>query len=170
MSSPAILEEKKAIVSEIADKMKQSNSFVVVDYQGITVAQANALRTAARAAGVDYKIYKNTFSRFAAKECGFDGLTDILVGTNAIAFSTDAVAGAKVIADFVKENRLTILKFKGGVIDGKVSGPDEVQAISQLPSKDTLLSQMLGSFNAPIARLAYVINAIKEKQEQQSAS
>jgi large subunit ribosomal protein L10 len=165
MSSQSILDGKKATVAEITDKMKNSASFVVVDYQGITVAQANALRNAARAAGVDYRIYKNTFCRFAAKSCGFEGLEEVLEGPNAIAFSSDAVAPAKVIADFVKENRLQILRFKGGVIDGKVADADSVQKISQLPGRDALLAQMVGSFNAPIAKLAYAVNAIKEKLE-----
>lgn len=170
MSSGAILEQKKQVVAEIAEKMKNAASFVIVDYKGINVAQVTALRKKAREMGVEYKIYKNTFLRFAAKECGFDALTDCLEGTTAIAFcNEDAVAPAKLIADFVKDNRLQTLTFKGGVIDGLVTDVDSIQQISQLPSKEVLLAKMLGSLNAPIAKFAYVINAIKEQKDEQSA-
>jgi large subunit ribosomal protein L10 len=166
VASQAILETKKAVVSEISEKMKQASSFVIVEYQGLTVALANALRTQAKSAGVEYKIYKNTYCRFAAKECGYDGLEEILVGPNAIAFSADSVAPARLIADFAKENRLQNLKFKGGVIEGRVADAAEVEEISKLPGRDVLLSQMIGSFNAPIAKLAYVIKAIMEQKEE----
>lgn len=170
MSTGAILDQKKQVVAEIAEKMKSAQSFVIVDYKGLNVENATALREKARSLGVDYKIYKNTFLRFAAKECGYDALIDCLVGTTAVAFcSTDAVAPAKLIAEFVKDKKLQTLEFKGGVIDSKITDIESIKKISQLPSKETLISQMLGSLNAPIANFAYVINAIKEQKEQQSA-
>ena len=166
MSSAAILEGKKAIVSEIAEKMKKSASFVVVDYKGIDVTNVTALRAKAREMGVEYKIYKNTFLRFAAKECGYDELVDVLKGSTAIAFcEDDPIAPAKVIADFVKANDLDTLEFKGGVIDNKVSSVDEIKKIATLPSRDEMLAKMLGSLNAPISNFACVINAIKEQKE-----
>ena len=125
MSSGAILEQKKQIVSEIAEKMKSAQSFVIVNYKGINVEKVTALRVKAREMGVEYKIYKNTFLRFAAKECGFDALESCFEGTTAIAFcNTDAVAPAKLIADFVKDNKLQTLDFIGGVIDGNVTDVD----------------------------------------------
>lgn len=170
MSSGAILESKKQIIQEIADKMKASQSFVIVDYKGINVEQATSLREKAREVNVDYKIYKNTFLRFAAKECKFDSLLDCLVGSSAIAFcNDDAVAPAKVIADFVSDNKLSVLEFKGGVIDGVISDVETIKKVSKLPAKEVLLAQMLGSLNAPIANLAYAINAIKEKKEEEAA-
>ena len=170
MSSQAILEEKKLVVSEIVEKMKSSSSFVVVDYQGINVEQVTNLRNKAREAGVEYKIYKNTFLRFAAKECGYEDLTDSLQGQNAVIFSeNDPVAPAKLIADFVKENRLQILEFRTGVIDKKISSADEIRAISQLPAKDVLLARILGSLNAPISKFVYALNALKEKLEQEAS-
>jgi large subunit ribosomal protein L10 len=169
MSSEAILEAKKAIVAEITEKMQNAVSFVIVDYKGINVAQVTELRERARKSGIDYKIYKNTFARFAARNCGYDDLVDKLEGPSAIAFSSsDAVAPAKLISEFVKEFRLQVLEFKGGVIDKKVSSPEELTQIAQLPSKEVLLSQVVGSFNAPIAKLAYAINALKEKLESAS--
>lgn len=170
MASEAILEGKKQIVKEIADKMKASQSFVIVDYQGINVEEATALREKAREADVDYKIYKNTFMRFAAKECKFDALLECLTGTSAIAFcESDTVAPAKVIADFVKERKLSILDFKGGVIDGEVYDVENIKKVSQLPAKEVLLAKILGSLNAPITNVVYAINAIKEKKEQETA-
>ncbi|MFA0816206.1 MAG: 50S ribosomal protein L10 [Anaerofustis sp.] len=165
MSSGAILEQKKQIVSEIAGKMKEAQSFVIVNYKGINVANVTALRVKAREMGVEYKIYKNTFLRFAAKECGYDELVDCFEGTTAIAFSNaDAVAPAKLIADFAKDNKLQTLDFIGGVIDKKVTDVESIQKISQLPSKEVLLAKMLGSLNAPIAKFAYALNAIKDQK------
>lgn len=165
MSTGAILEQKQQIVTEIADKMKAAESFVIVNYKGINVAQVTALRVKAREIGVEYKIYKNTFLRFAAKECGYGELVGCLEGTTAVVFSDkDAVAPAKLIADFVKENKLQTLDFVGGVIDKSVTDVESIQKISQLPSKEVLLAKMLGSLNAPIANFAYVINAIKDQK------
>ena len=170
MSSQAILEEKKLVVAEIVEKMNNASSFVVVDYQGINVEQVTALRNKAREAGVEYKIYKNTFLRFAAKECGFEDLADSLQGQNAVVFSeNDPVAPAKLIADFVKENRLQILEFRTGVIDRKISSAEEILAISQLPTKDVLLSKILGSLNAPVSKFVYALNALKEKLELEAS-
>ena len=165
MSSGAILEQKKQIVNEITEKMKNAESFVIVDYKGINVEDVTQLRVKANEAEVDYKIYKNTFLRFAAKECGFEDLIDCFKGTTAIAFSnTDPVAPAKLIADFVKEKKLKSLGFIGGVIDQKVMDLESIQKISQLPTKEELLAKVVGSLNASIANFAYVINAIKEQQ------
>ena len=170
MSSQKILEQKKQIVTQIVDKINKSSSFVVVDYQGINVEQVTALRNKAREAGVEYKIYKNTFLKFAVKECGYEDILDALEGQNAVVFSeNDPVAPAKVIADFVKDNRLQILGFKTGVIDKKISNADEIVAISQLPSKEVLLAKIVGSLNAPVAKLVYALNAMKEKLEQEAS-
>ncbi len=111
MSSGAILEQKKQVVSEIADKMKNAESFVIVDYKGINVENVTALREKAREMGVEYKIYKNTFMRFAAKESGMRS-GGMFGWNNRVAFSNeDAVAPAKWIADFVKERKLQHLIF-----------------------------------------------------------
>lgn len=170
MSTGKILEAKQSVVQEIVDKMKDAQSFVVVDYKGIDVEKVTALRKNAREMNVDYKIYKNTMIRFAAKECGYPELVDVLTGSTAVAFcNDDAVKPAKLIYDFVKENKLQTLEFKGGVIDKAVTSVDEIKQIATLPSKEVLLSKMLGSLNAPIANFACVINAIKEQKESQTA-
>ncbi len=167
MSTGAILQGKKEVVNEIKEKMQKAEAFVIVDYKGITVEQDTILRSNARESGVDYKIYKNTLLRFAAKECGYDELTNCLVGSSAIAFcDNDVVAPAKVIAEYVKSSGVKTLEFKGGVIDGKISSVDEITKIATLPSREVLLSQMLGSLNAPISNFARVINQIREKAEE----
>ncbi len=167
MSSGAILEQKKQVVSEITDKMKNAESFVIVDYKGINVENVTALREKAREMGIEYKIYKNTFMRFAAKESGYENLAECLVGTTAVAFSNeDAVAPAKLIADFVKERKLQTLDFLGGVIDKHIMDVESIKKISQLPSKEEMLAKMLGSLNAPIANFAYVISAIQKQKEE----
>ncbi len=166
MASEAILNQKKEIVKEIADKMKAAESFVLVDYKGINVEKVTRLRSIARERGIDYRIYKNTFMTFAAKEAGYDALIPCFEGTTAVAFcNTDVVAPAKLIAEFVKDNKLQTLAFKGGVIDKVVADVDTITKIAQLPSKDTLLAKMLGSLNAPISSFARVLNAIKEQKE-----
>ncbi|MBE6039099.1 MAG: 50S ribosomal protein L10 [Anaerofustis stercorihominis] len=169
MASQVILAQKQAVVAEIVDKMKNCASFVLVDYQGINAEQVTALRAKARAMNVEYKIYKNTMLTLAAKECGFEGLEDALKGSTAIAFADDAVAPAKCISEFVKDNKLQILKFKGGVIDGKVSGVEEIQAIAALPPKDVLIAQVVGGIKSPITKFALVIKAIADKKGEETA-
>ncbi len=166
MSSPAILEEKKKVVAEISEKMKNAESFVIVDYKGITVDQVTELRARARQAGVEYKVYKNTFMKFAAKDCNYEELFPAFEGPSAIIFSNeDSIACAKIVYDFVKEKKLGILAFKGGVIEKKVEDVASISKIAQLPGKDVLIAKMLGSLNSPIANLAYVLNAIKDQKE-----
>lgn len=167
LSSEKILQQKKEIVAEIASKMKEAASFVVVDYQGINVEKVTALREKARELGLDYKIYKNTFLRFAAKECGYDELGDIFVGSSAILFSNDdVVAPAKLIREFATANKMDILNFKGGVVDKKVASVDEITAVSKLASREELLARMVGCFKAPISNLVYALDAIRKEKEQ----
>jgi len=167
VSSEIILEGKKAIVAEIVKKMQEAQAFVLVDYKGIDVEKDTAFRAKARELDVDYKIYKNTFLRFAAKECGFDDLTDALKGSTAVAFcNSDVVAPAKVVSEFAKDNALECLTIKGGVIEGSIASLEELEKIATLPSREALLAKMLGSLQAPISNFACVINAIKEKMEE----
>ena len=167
MSTGKILEQKEAIVAEITEKMQNATSFVLVDYSGITVENVTDLRSKAREAGVDYKVYKNTFMNIAAKAAGYEGLSDCFNGITAVAFSdTDAVAPAKVINDFVTDKKLQTLSFKGGVIDKKITSVDEIKQIATLPPRDILISRVVGSLNAPIANLVYALDAIKKKMEE----
>jgi large subunit ribosomal protein L10 len=147
----------------------------LVDYKGISVEKATVLRNKAREAGVDYKVYKNTLARIAAKESGCEGLNDYLIGSIAIAVSeNDQIAPAKLLSDFIKENK--ILEIKCGYVDGRVLKSGEVESLASLPGKEELVAKMLGSVKSPLYGLANVLNgnirglvialnAIKEKKE-----
>ena len=169
MASQAILEGKKAVVNEIAGKMKDAQAFVLVDYKGINVEQDTQFRNKARELNVDYKIYKNTMIRFAAEELGYGELADVLKGSTAVAFcNEDVVAPAKVVKEFATDNRLDCLTIKGGVIDGAVASMEELEKIATLPSREVLLSRMIGSIQAPIANFARVIDEIRKKLEEEA--
>ena len=159
MPSQKILEEKKQVVSNIAEQFRTAVSGVFVDYCGLTVEQDTQLRNKLREAGVEYKVIKNTLTRFAAKEVGFDELDPILNGPTSLALSmTDEVAPAKVIADFAKENEC--LKIKAGFLDGNVISLDEVKTLANTPSRDTLIAKIMGSLNAPISNLVRTLQAL----------
>ena len=159
MPSQKILEEKQQIVAGLAEQFKTAVSGVFVDYCGLTVEQDTQLRNKLREAGVEYKVIKNTLTRFAAKEVGFDELDPILNGPTSLAISmTDEVAPAKVIAEFAKTHEQ--LEIKAGFLDGKVLALDEVKTLAATPNRETLLAKMLGSLNAPISNLARTLQAL----------
>ena len=159
MPSQKVLEEKKQIVSSIAEQFKTAVSGVFVDYCGLTVEEDTQLRNKLREAGVEYKVIKNTLTRFAAKEVGFDELDPILNGPTSLAISmTDEVAPAKVIAEFAKTHEQ--LEIKAGFLDGKVLALDEVKQLAATPNRETLLAKLLGSLNAPISNLARTLQAL----------
>ena len=159
MPSQKVLEEKKQIVSSMAEQFKTAVSGVFVDYCGLTVEEDTQLRNKLREAGVEYKVIKNTLTRFAAKEVGFDELDPILNGPTSLAISmTDEVAPAKVIADFAKDHQQ--LEIKAGFLDGKVLALDEVKTLAATPNRETLIAKMLGSLNAPISNLARTLQAL----------
>ena len=143
----AKIELKQPVVQEITDLLNGAATAVVVDYRGLTVEQDTQLRKQLREAGVTYKVYKNTMIRFAAKELGFDELDACLHGTTALAISTtdDVVAPAKILADFAKTHENFTLK--AGYLEGKAIGEDEVKKLAAMPSKETLIAQVLYSFN-----------------------
>lgn len=152
------IEAKQAIVQEIADKMKNAQGTVVVDYRGLNVEEVTELRKKARENNIDYKVYKNSMMRFAAKEAGVEGLLDVLVGPTAIAFcEDDPVAPAKLINDFAGEHKA--LEIKAGVVEGKVLDIAGVKELAELPPREVLVAKVLGGLNAPISGFANVLNA-----------
>ncbi|MFC3885281.1 50S ribosomal protein L10 [Bacillus songklensis] len=162
------VEAKKQVVSEIASKLRESKSTVVVDYRGLTVAQVTELRKSLREAGVEFKVYKNTLTRRAAEEAELTGLNEHLTGPNAIAFSTeDVIAPAKVLNDFAKKNEA--LEIKAGVIEGNIATVEEVKALAELPSREGLLSMLLSVLQAPIRNLALAAKAVADQKEEQGA-
>lgn len=164
MPSEKILEAKKAQVAEIAEILKGATTGVLVDYRGLTVEEDTKLRNDLRAAGVNYFVVKNTLLRLAAKENGIDGLEDALHGPTAIAVSEDAVAPAKVLADFAKDNDK--MQLKSGFMDGKVMSMEELQQLAKTPNKETLIAKIMGSLNSPISGLARLLNTIVEGGEE----
>jgi large subunit ribosomal protein L10 len=171
-----VLNQKKEVVDGISAKMKAAQSMVFADYRGLTVEQDTELRNALRKAGVDYKVVKNTLTRFAAKENGLDALDTYLNGPTAMASSTmDAVAPAKVLSEYAK--KYDKLEIKAGVVDGKVIDVNGVKALAELPPREVLIARVLGGFNAPLSGLVNVLNgnirglvcalnAIAEKQAE----
>ena len=148
----AKVELKQPIVQEIADQIDGAQSVVVVDYRGLTVSEDTQLRKELREAGVSYKVYKNTLMNFAFKGTEFEALAPVLEGPNAIAISKeDATAPA--------------LEIKAGVVEGDYYDAAGMQTIASVPSRQDLLSKLLGSIQSPITNFARVINQIAESKE-----
>jgi large subunit ribosomal protein L10 len=151
------IEVKQVVVQEIAEKFRNAQTAILVDYRGLNVEEVTELRAKSREAGVDYKVYKNSMMRFAAKETGFEGLLDVLVGPTAIAFcDTDPVAPARIINDFAKKHKA--LEIKAGMVDGKVLDVQGVKELAELPPRDVLIARVLGGLNAPISGFVNVLN------------
>ena len=158
----AKVELKQPIVQEISEQMKDAQAVVVVDYRGLTVAEDTQLRRQLREAGVSYKVYKNTLVNFAIKGTQFESLAENLEGPSAFAISTtDATAPARILAKFAKT--APALEIKAGVIEGTYYDADGMKTIATIPSREELLSKLLGSIQSPIANFARVINQIAEK-------
>lgn len=169
MPNAKVLEEKKALVASLVEKIKNSPAGVLVDYKGITVEDDTKLRQDLRAAGVEYTVVKNTLLRFAAQELGFNALEEHLNGTTALAISMtdDVVAPAKLMGDFAKKHeKFTI---KAGYLEGAVIPAEEVKRLGDLPSKEGLIAQVLYGFNYPITQLAIALDAIAKKTEDGEA-
>ncbi|CAH2215237.1 50S ribosomal protein L10 [Tepidibacter aestuarii] len=163
------VELKGQVVSEIAEKLEKSSSTVIVDYRGLTVEEVTELRKKFREADVEYKVYKNTLVRRAAKQVGINDLNDeTLVGPNAIAFGyEDPVAPARVISDFMKDHPK--LELKMGIVEGEFYGKEQIEEFSKIPSREVLIAKLLGSLKAPVSNFAYLIDALIKKQEGQEA-
>lgn len=158
----AKIELKKPVVEEISANIKDAQSVVLVDYRGLTVEQDTQLRKNLREAGVSYKVYKNTMMNFAFKGTDFEGLAPYLNGPSAMAYSnTDATAPARVLAEFAK--KADKLEIKAGVVEGTVYDAAGMAKIADIPSREVLLSRLLGSMQSPITNLARVLNQIAEK-------
>ena len=165
MPNAKVLSEKQAIVAELTEKIKGAASGVLVDYKGITVAEDTALRAELRKNDVEYAVVKNTLLRFAANNCGMEALDETLNGTTSLAVSAgDPIAPMRVVNNFAKKFNGAKFTIKAGFMDGKVLSLDEISALAELPSKEALLGQVLGTMLAPITSLAIVLKAICEKQ------
>ncbi len=164
MPNAKVLSEKQAIVASLTETLQSASAGVLVDYKGITVAEDTALRAELRANGVEYSVVKNTLVRRAVDNVGMSELGEVLNGTTSLAISKDdPIAPMRIINKYAKQmgDRFNI---KAGFMDGKVVPLNDVFALAELPSKDALLAQVLGTMLAPISSLAVVIKAIAEQQ------
>ena len=161
----AKVELKKPVVEEISELLNGAATAVVVDYRGLTVAEDTELRKQLREAGVVYKVYKNTMINFAIKDTEFADLAQHLEGPTAIAVcKDDATAAARVLAKFAKTAEA--LEIKGGVVDGVYYDAAGIGQIASIPSREILLSKLLGSMQSPVTNFARVIKQIAEKNEE----
>ncbi len=158
----AKVELKKPIVDEISAAVKDAQSVVLVDYRGLTVEQDTQLRKELREAGITYKVYKNTMMNFAFKGTDFEALVPYLTGPSAVAISTeDATAPARVLCKFAKTAEA--LEVKGGMVEGIAYDARGITEIAKIPSRDELLSKLLGSIQSPVTNFARVMNQLAEK-------
>jgi large subunit ribosomal protein L10 len=149
-------EEKARIIEELTEKLK-GNSVVLVDYQGINVAQSTQLRERSREAGIEFMVAKNTLAQLAADRAGAEGISELLVGPTAMAFSEDPVAGAKLMAEF--SNEVEPFELKGGLLEGgRVVDAAGVAALARLPGREQLIAQVVGGIQSPLAGLVNVLN------------
>ena len=166
--SEAIIAKKAQQVAEVAEQFKNASSVVVVDYLGITVEEATNLRAELRKAGVQFAVVKNSILSREAKEAGLEGMDDIFKGPSAVAFSNeDVVAPAKILADFAK--KVEALEIKAGVVEGKVSSKEEIEALAKLPSREGLLSMLLSVLQAPVRNTALAIKAVADQKDGAAA-
>ena len=157
--------EKAAVVAEVRDRLAASDAALLTEYRGLNVGEMAALRRSLRAVGGEYTIYKNTMVRLAVAELGLD-VAGLLTGPTAIAFvgsgdegkTGDAAAVAKALRDFSRTNRALVLK--GGVLGDKVLSADDLVALADLPPRDVLLAQLAGAFQAPMVKLAGLLQAL----------
>ena len=158
----AKVELKQPVVQEISERIQGAQSIVLVDHRGLTVEQDTQLRRELREAGVSYKVYKNTMMNFAFKGTEFEGLSQYLEGPSAMAVSTtDATAPARILAKFTKT--ADKLEIKAGVVEGTVYDAAGIAVIANIPSREELISKLLGSLQSPITNFARVMNQLAEK-------
>jgi len=168
---------KQQTIVEIKDRFQRAGSVILVEYRGINVEDVTNLRRQFRAADVEYVVLKNTLVKRALGELNIDGLDSLLEGPSAFAFSyKDPVAPAKVIKDFIDKTKNEHIKVKGGLVDGQVIDVKGVQALANLPPREVLIAQLMGSLNAPatnlvgvlsatLRSLVYAIDAIRKQKE-----
>lgn len=164
LANAKVIQAKQEAVDVVTAKLRESATTVVADYRGLNVTQVTELRKQLREAGVEFQVLKNTLVRRATAAAELSELDEVLTGPTAIAFSADdAVAPAKIISEFAKKN--DALKVKGGVVEGRVVGVDQIKALADLPSREGLLSMLLSVLQAPVRNFALAVKAVAEKEE-----
>ncbi|WP_281884000.1 50S ribosomal protein L10 [Paenibacillus sp. YYML68] len=168
MANAKIIEQKAAQASEVSEKLKTNSCTIVADYRGLNVAEVTELRKQLREAGIEFQVIKNTVVRRATASAELTELDSYLTGPTAIAFSKDdIIAPAKILTGFAKKHEA--LEVKGGVVEGKVVGYDQLKALADLPSREGLLSMLLSVLQAPMRNFALAVKAVADKQEEGGA-
>ena len=160
--------EKEAVITEVTSLATQAQTLVMAEYRGITVADMTKLRSQARSSGVTLSVLKNTLARRAVAGSRFEVVADQMTGPLIYGFSVDAVAAAKVVADFAKTNDKLVIR--GGAISGKVLDVNGVKQLANIPSKEVLLSQLWGLLMSPLSRTAVVLGALAAKKGEAAAA
>jgi large subunit ribosomal protein L10 len=155
------LEQKQAVVTEIAAQLSNAQALIVAEYRGLNVESVTGLRTAARKSGVYLRVLKNSLARRAVKGTPFEKLAEQMIGPLMYGIAQDPVAGAKVLAEFAKTNEFFVIK--GGAMPNSVMSAKDVTALALLPSRDELLAKLMGTMQAPVARLARTMNEVPAK-------
>ena len=165
MPSKAILEQKQQAVADLTEKIKNSVSGVVVNYQGITVEDDTKMRKALREAGVSYQVVKNSLTGRACDNCGYSDMKQYLTGMTAIAVSeNDAVAPAKILNEYAE--KIESFKLLAGYVDGKVVDAAAVEKLAKIPNKETLITQLLVCIRSPLVNLVYILDQASKKTEE----
>ena len=155
------IEEKKAVVAEVAEQFQAAQAAVLAEYRGLSVAQMTELRGKARQSRVYLRVVKNTLTRRAIEGSKYECLRDQLSGPLALAIAEDPVVVAKLLADFAKDNEM--LKIRAGAMGGKLMSLQQVEALAKLPSREQLLATLVGTLQAPIAKFVRTLNEVPAK-------
>jgi len=160
--------EKEAVIAEVTSLAAKAQTLVMAEYRGITVAAMDQLRVKARSSGVSLSVLKNTLARRAVAGSSFEVASDQMTGPLIYGFSEDAVAAAKVVADFAKTNDKLVIR--GGVYGGKLLDQNSVKQLASIPSKEVLLAQLCGLLMSPMSRTAVVLGALAAKKGEGAAA
>lgn len=163
MANAKILEAKQGVINEITDVAKNSASFILFDYRGLTAEEVTELRRALRDNGAQYKVWKNTLTKRALDGLNYN-LDDCLNGPSAMAYSDDSVAPIKVLSDFAKEHKA--LEIKGGIVDGEVASLDTIKQLAALPSREGLLTMLASGLIGTVRDLSIALNMLSEEKEK----
>jgi large subunit ribosomal protein L10 len=155
------LEQKQAVVAEVAAQLAKAQAVIVAEYRGLDVARVTQLRSKARKSGLYLRVLKNTLARRAVKGTPFEQLSDQMVGPLMYGIAADPVAGAKVIAEFAKENELFVIR--GGAMANTKMSDKDVKALALLPSREELIAKLMGTMQAPVAKLVRTMNEVPGK-------
>ena len=152
------LEQKQAVVAEVAAKLAGAQAVIVAEYRGLDVGRVTQLRARARKSGLYLRVLKNTLARRAVKGTPFESLSDQMVGPLMYGIAADPVAGAKVLSDFARENELFVIR--GGAMPGGRMSDKDVKALALLPSREQLLAKLVGTLQAPMTKLVRTMNEV----------